>query len=238
MAPSASRSGHRSRRRTRLSTDEIRGALYDAALTRFRAEGYEGTSVSSLTRDTGVAKGTFFNHFPTKEHVLGMWVRVQWDEAVEASHIAGLRGTDAVVHVATGLSGRMEADPSLARSSLDRWAVLPWPAQAWPEHGQPEHAHDPAPTTAPEKPDTLHLKVRRWFEDRLAESLAMSVPLEVMKPVDLAAVLAATLPDSLRDDLETGSEDDGPSVTSALRLATLLRMAGYVAPNPPTGSPA
>jgi len=47
-----------------------RERLLDASLKLFREKGYEQTKVADITRAAGVAKGTFFNYFPTKERVL------------------------------------------------------------------------------------------------------------------------------------------------------------------------
>jgi AcrR family transcriptional regulator len=44
--------------------------LYAAAVTLFRQRGFDETRVEEITRAAGVAKGTFFNYFPTKEDVL------------------------------------------------------------------------------------------------------------------------------------------------------------------------
>jgi AcrR family transcriptional regulator len=49
---------------------ERRDRLYEAALALFREQGYENTTVDQITRRAGVAKGTFFNYFPTKDTVL------------------------------------------------------------------------------------------------------------------------------------------------------------------------
>jgi len=47
-----------------------RERLLNASLQLFREKGYEQTKVADITRAAGVAKGTFFNYFPTKERVL------------------------------------------------------------------------------------------------------------------------------------------------------------------------
>lgn len=44
--------------------------LVEAALRLFATQGYEATTVAQITREAGVAKGTFFNYFSTKEDVL------------------------------------------------------------------------------------------------------------------------------------------------------------------------
>jgi len=64
-----------------MSTDQVAGKreqgklerkerLYEAALNLFRGQGYEMTTVDQITRQAGLAKGTFFNYFPTKDAVL------------------------------------------------------------------------------------------------------------------------------------------------------------------------
>jgi len=49
---------------------ERRERIYEAALSLFRAQGYDSTTVDQITRHAGLAKGTFFNYFPTKDAVL------------------------------------------------------------------------------------------------------------------------------------------------------------------------
>jgi AcrR family transcriptional regulator len=49
---------------------ERRERIYEAALSLFRTQGYDATTVDEITRHAGVAKGTFFNYFPTKDAVL------------------------------------------------------------------------------------------------------------------------------------------------------------------------
>ncbi len=47
-----------------------RERLYEAALGLFRDQGYEATTVDQITKQANLAKGTFFNYFPTKDAVL------------------------------------------------------------------------------------------------------------------------------------------------------------------------
>jgi len=47
-----------------------RDALIAAALGMIARDGYEETTVAQIAREAGVAKGTFFNYFQTKEDVL------------------------------------------------------------------------------------------------------------------------------------------------------------------------
>jgi AcrR family transcriptional regulator len=56
-------------RRVRRSA-ETRERLFRAALTLFGKKGYAETTVEDITEAADVGKGTFFNYFPTKEHIL------------------------------------------------------------------------------------------------------------------------------------------------------------------------
>jgi AcrR family transcriptional regulator len=49
---------------------ERRERLYEAALALFRSQGYEATTVAQITTQAGLAKGTFFNYFSTKDAML------------------------------------------------------------------------------------------------------------------------------------------------------------------------
>ena len=56
-------------RRIRRSA-ELRERLFRAALALFGKKGYAETTVEDITEAADVGKGTFFNYFPTKEHIL------------------------------------------------------------------------------------------------------------------------------------------------------------------------
>ena len=56
-------------RRIRRSA-ELRERLFRAALVLFGKKGYAETTVEDITEAADVGKGTFFNYFPTKEHIL------------------------------------------------------------------------------------------------------------------------------------------------------------------------
>src|SRR5262249_16626569 len=49
---------------------ETKGRIFDAALRLFAEKGYVTTPVEEITAAADVAKGTFFNYFPSKEPVL------------------------------------------------------------------------------------------------------------------------------------------------------------------------
>ena len=55
------------RERKKAKTKET---IYNAALQLFLEKGYEKTTVEEITEKADVAKGTFFNHFPSKDAIL------------------------------------------------------------------------------------------------------------------------------------------------------------------------
>ncbi len=52
--------------RRRLSGDERRALLMDAALAVFAERGYEGASIGQIARAAGVSKALIYEHFPSK----------------------------------------------------------------------------------------------------------------------------------------------------------------------------
>lgn len=53
-----------------LQAERTRNNLYIAALDLINARGYENVSIEDITRAAGVAKGTFYTHFRSKENLL------------------------------------------------------------------------------------------------------------------------------------------------------------------------
>ena len=49
---------------------ETRDRLFEAALAEFRRVGFASAQIENIVERAGVARGTFYFHFPTKEHVL------------------------------------------------------------------------------------------------------------------------------------------------------------------------
>lgn len=57
--------------RRQQQKDATAQRLFEVAVELFRTRGYNETTVEAITAAAGVAKGTFFTHFPSKEAVLG-----------------------------------------------------------------------------------------------------------------------------------------------------------------------
>ena len=55
------------RQRQRLETRE---RIFEASLEEFRTQGFSTAQIDRIVERAGVARGTFYFHFPTKEHVL------------------------------------------------------------------------------------------------------------------------------------------------------------------------
>src|ERR1700694_4217732 len=64
--PVAAETSRRQRRR-----EETSEKLFVAAMELFSRKGFAQTTVEDITKAADVGKGTFFNYFPSKEHVLG-----------------------------------------------------------------------------------------------------------------------------------------------------------------------
>lgn len=68
--------GRRARRRA-----ETRARILRAALALFARQGFFATTVEQITEAADVGKGTFFNYFPSKEHVLASFGELQLAKA-------------------------------------------------------------------------------------------------------------------------------------------------------------
>lgn len=112
--PSSAEPGRRERRR-----NEIRERIFSAALRLFAERGYMETTVEDITEAADVGKGTFFNYFPTKEHVLATYgdERVATVErALERARASRGPVLDVLRDLATSLAGQSSASPALLRS--------------------------------------------------------------------------------------------------------------------------
>jgi AcrR family transcriptional regulator len=115
-AAAPGRLGRRERRRA-----ETRERLMRAALHLFAEHGIAGTTVEDITEAADVGKGTFFNYFPTKEHVLLAFgdSRVGKVEAALAEARAGQKPIrDILRRMVHSLAEEHARAPGLLRSIL------------------------------------------------------------------------------------------------------------------------
>ncbi|SRR5579875_1624057 len=109
---SVPRANRRERRRA-----ETRERLFRAALDLFARRGYMETTVEDITEAADVGKGTFFNYFPTKEHVLATFGAQRIAE-IERGLEHARRGPVLPIlrDLATHLAGQATESPALLRA--------------------------------------------------------------------------------------------------------------------------
>lgn len=106
------------RRKPRIDGDATRERVFEAAVRLFARQGYAATSVEQITREAGVAKGTFFVHFATKDAVVTQLVRDQVRAARRARDRAIAKGgspIDALRTTVMTLGAEVAADRELSR---------------------------------------------------------------------------------------------------------------------------
>lgn len=116
MASIAQKAAPRKNRRERRRA-ETRERLYRAALDLFASRGFLETTVEDITEAADVGKGTFFNYFPTKEHVLATFGAQRLGE-VERGLEHARKGPVLPVlqELATDLAGHVYESPALLRA--------------------------------------------------------------------------------------------------------------------------
>jgi AcrR family transcriptional regulator len=107
-------------RRQRRST-QIRERLFRAALDLFAQHGFADTTVEDITNAADVGKGTFFNYFPSKDHILLAFAEMQL--AKLQSIIENLRSTNEPVPqffrtLAVRMTEEPGRNPSIVRALL------------------------------------------------------------------------------------------------------------------------
>jgi len=111
---SSARGGRRERRRT-----ETRERIFRAALDLFAERGFMETTVEDITEAADVGKGTFFNYFPTKEHVLATYGAERLatvEHALQEAKKGERPVMDVLRDLATGIAGQAAESPALVRA--------------------------------------------------------------------------------------------------------------------------
>src|SRR3984893_11233338 len=81
---------------------QTRARLFDAAVAEIDRCGFARTDVAKIAAAAGVARGTFYFHFPTKEHVL-VEVELAEESKIAANLAAKPNTTDDLLSVLTSL---------------------------------------------------------------------------------------------------------------------------------------
>jgi len=97
-------------RRQRRSA-EIRERLFRAALGLFGKKGFAETTVEDITEAADVGKGTFFNYFPSKDHILIAFGEMQLSK-LEAAIAEVRRTNERIPQFLRSLGVRMTQEPA------------------------------------------------------------------------------------------------------------------------------
>jgi AcrR family transcriptional regulator len=97
-------------RRSRRSA-ELRERLFHAALALFAKKGFAETTVEDITNAADVGKGTFFNYFPSKDHILLAFGEMQYAKLKSAVDEARRTTTPMPVFLRS-LGARMAEEPT------------------------------------------------------------------------------------------------------------------------------
>jgi AcrR family transcriptional regulator len=98
---------------------ETRERLYRAALELFGEHGFLETTVEDITEAADVGKGTFFNYFPTKEHILAAYggQRIAAvEQALEQARTTKGSVLDVLGRLATDSAGQSHENPAVLRA--------------------------------------------------------------------------------------------------------------------------
>jgi AcrR family transcriptional regulator len=115
----SSGSGRRQRR-----SAEIRERLFRAALDLFARKGFAETTVEDITEAADVGKGTFFNYFPSKDHILLAFGEMQigkLEAAVEMARQTNEPMTAFAQNLVTRMTQGPMRNPAIIRAILQAY---------------------------------------------------------------------------------------------------------------------
>jgi len=107
------------RRQRRAAQTRLR--LFRCALQLIAERGFPNVTVEDITEAADVGKGTFFNYFATKDHVLGVMAEIQLGKVREASLLTsqGMQKIHTVLHrLMLRLAEEPGRSPDLARALI------------------------------------------------------------------------------------------------------------------------
>lgn len=181
--------------------------LFAVALTRIREKGFEGVTVSEVTREAGVAKGTFFNYFRSKDHILSEYLIRTVERILREVENRGHSGTDAILALSDTIVDSLLADPKVAEALIARLGSLP--------------------ASRAGAPSGMHI-LQDWIQAKLGETLPVRVPLvDPPHPTSLPAHLTWALRGKLEEWAQSGQQG-GKSLKKTVRreLGFILASAG------------
>jgi AcrR family transcriptional regulator len=109
----------------RLTAEERRSDVLDAALREFAASGYEGTSTDDIARRAGISQPYLFRLFGTKKELYIATVARCFRETLEMFQRAaeGLRGEEALHAIGEAYREQLERDRTALRAQMQAYAA-------------------------------------------------------------------------------------------------------------------
>src|ERR1700675_857584 len=119
--PGAARHSHGRRERRGAETRE---SLFCAALDLFARKGFTETTVEDITEAADVGKGTFFNYFPSKDHILLAFGEMQLSKleaAIELARRTGEPMPDFLRSLGVRMTQEPTRNPAIIRALLQAY---------------------------------------------------------------------------------------------------------------------
>jgi len=88
-------------------TDRKREAILQAAITEFRQNGFEATSMDKIAATAAVSKRTVYNHFPSKEELFSAILMQLWQSAITSELVTYAANMDMQQQLETYLARKM-----------------------------------------------------------------------------------------------------------------------------------
>ncbi|HKV62342.1 MAG TPA: TetR/AcrR family transcriptional regulator [Candidatus Acidoferrum sp.] len=110
-------------RRQRRSAD-IRERLFRSALELFAQKGFAETTVEDITEAADVGKGTFFNYFPSKDHILLAFGEMQLgklEAMIEAARSSGESMPEFLRSLGVRMTQEPTRNPAIIRALLQAY---------------------------------------------------------------------------------------------------------------------
>ena len=110
-------------RRQRRSA-ETRERLFRSALELFAQKGFAETTVEDITEAADVGKGTFFNYFPSKDHILLAFGEMQLsklESAIELARSSGEPMPDFLRSLGVRMTQEPTRNPAIIRALLQAY---------------------------------------------------------------------------------------------------------------------
>lgn len=105
--------------------NDTRNRIFDVAMQLFNEKGFEGTQVSEIAEKAGIAKGTFFNYFPTKESLFGYIGKMNVDAlsgAIERGTAAGSSVSEVLADQAKRVGAWADSNRRFLKQAADAGA--------------------------------------------------------------------------------------------------------------------